>query len=570
MRTDRLSRLLGWLLALLLALSLSACGGPAAPAEPTPERPDVDSSASAPSTSETEAAPERLRGAVEVTGLSVRPNESVFGVCRDGDGAAVLLICWDEEASLWRDRLARLDPKTASVSEIVELESSDDLPGFSLLELTEEEIRLVDEESERCAAFDRSGRFLGLRDHPVMSRENLGRQNRLLSDDCFSKGREWAEFTRGDSGRLNRVVAFYDETDRVHILDEQLGMLTAIRGHRLLCSQVEDAGAQELTLVDLDAGLCLDRLRIPPSSDEEWVNMNGAVLSEDWALLSVSRDRHEQTEHSFLFWYPEKGNQTPADAEVLTEQFLTDSIERLRTELERAGMTLRLDEAPASDRTPTTGLAVFESTCETGASLFGQYWILRQLDEFVQKLPEGMIRELTTDLPGGEPSDLGSLHIYIVRNIPGDAAGFASSWTEPVLICFATEEFGRSHLAHEFMHIIDLRLNRYLDSKRRDLENEWWAMSPSFAYDTELSPEQSEAVDPYFVSWYARTGSNEDRAETFQCLFDSEEPAAEQWWYAGHEGVHAKAAWLIKMIRAAFPSVQATEHAFWEKLPDEG
>ena len=71
------------------------------------------------------------------------------------------------------------------------------------------------------------------------------------------------------------------------------------------------------------------------------------------------------------------------------------------------------------------------------------------------------------------------------------------------------------------------------------------------------------------MSWYARTDSAEDRAETFQQLFDSEEPVAEQWWYADKPGVQAKAAWLVENIRAAFPSVQAAERACWEKLPAE-
>ena len=43
----------------------------------------------------------------------------------------------------------------------------------------------------------------------------------------------------------------------------------------------------------------------------------------------------------------------------------------------------------------------------------------------------------------------------------------------------------------------------------------------------------------------------------------------ELWWYPDHPGVLAKARWLTQTIREAFPSVQAQERAWWEKLPAE-
>lgn len=565
--TSRMTRRAASLmLALLLLLSLSACSE--APEEAVDSQ-TQNTGASSPALQTESAQTAPRAGTLEVRNLTMLPNESVFGLCRDGDGAAVLLIRWDEPAQCWHDRLVLLDPQTASVSRVVELDPFVGEINASVLEVSEEEIRLVNPSEERCAAFDRSGRFLGLKDHPVMSPENLGWQNRLLNDNCFRKEQGFAEFNRGDSGSLNRVVAFYDETDRVHVLEEPYDMIRAVSGHRLLTLCIEE-DCQNLALLDLDEACCLDRLTLSPdrAAGEEWVNLNDAVLAEDWVLLSVSRDWPEETRPGLLFWYPESGKQTPLTGEVLTEQTLTDRIAVLGQKLEAEGMVLHLDEAPAKEQTPTTGLSVFESTCQTGASLFGQYWILTMLTDFVQKLPAGMIRELTTDLPGGEPSDLGSLHIYIVRNIPGDAAAFANAWMEPVMVCFATEEFGATHPAHEFMHILDLRLGLYLDSQRRDLEGEWWDLSPVYAYDSILTDEQYEAVEPYFVSAYARTNSTEDRAETFEAMFDTDVPAEEAWWYKDHPGVQKKAAWLAQTIRSAFPSVQATDRAWWETLPD--
>ncbi len=553
---------LGLVCLLLLVSVLLASGGRARP-EPLPE--SSEAVTTQPAATEPPAPPPVLAGAVEIAGLEMGPEESVFGLCRDGDSAAVMLSRWDEDAQVWRCRLAELDPKTASVTAVVELEPMGEGATFAWLELTETEIRFVDRDSERCAAFDRSGRFLGIQDHPVMDKAHLGWRNVLLSDGCFYKQARWAEISRSDSGSLNRVVAFYDEKDCVHVIGEPYDQIRDAAGHRLLTLRVGENNLQELALLDLDRGLCLDRLSLTPEQGEE---LGDALLGGDWALLCLTAQEPSNAKR-LLFWYPEAGRESPIETATLTERDLIDEISVLSEKLAQAGISLRLDEAPPAEQTPTTGLQVYESSCETGASLFGQYWILSELDHFVEKLPAGMVRELSQELPGGDGSEAEPLQLYIVRSIPGDAAAFANAWTEPPMLCFATEEFSPSHLAHEFMHVMDLRLSRWLETQRRDLENEWWALSPAYAYEEGLSQEQSDALEAYFVSWYARTNSNEDRADSFQMLFDSDEPLAEQWWYAEKPGVQAKLRWLTENIRAAFPSVQAVERAWWEKLPPE-
>ena len=547
---------LGLVCVLILVCVLPAPGGGA----PEPVPASAETADTVPATEP--PAPPEPAGLTEIAGLELLPQESVAGLCRDGDGAAVILIRWDFDAQVWRSRLVLLDPKTAAVKSEVALDPLGDIASFAAPELTDTALYFVDPEKECCAAFDRSGRFLGLRDHPVMDREHLGWRNVLLSDDCFYKTPKWAEFSRSDSGELNRAVAFYDEPDCIRLLGEPYDLIRDVDGHRMLTLRYGENGAGELALLDPDAALCLDRLTLEPGENAD------GLLGPDWVLLSLSPEGDRDDPPRLCFWYPDAEKRSPIQAERLTEQELNDCIDLLRQRLEAQGLFLCLDEAPAAEQTPTTGLPVYESRCETGASLFGQYWILTALDGFAQKLPAGMLRELTAE-PGSEPTESDGLRVYIVRSIPGDASAFANAWMEPTMICFATEEFSPAHLAHEFMHILDLRLSRDLAGRGRDLEGEWAALSPDWAYEPELSQAQSDELEPYFVSWYARTNSAEDRAETFQALFDSEEPVAEQWWYADKPGVRAKARWLTEAIRAAFPSVQAVEQAAWEKLPPE-
>ena len=535
----------------------------------TTEAPTVPVTAETPTAPAATEAPEpEPVGLVEVTDLEIGADESIFGLCcADGMGY-LMLQRWDQQAQTSRYRLLTLDPETASVVSETEL---CDVPldlGFYRMKVTEGEVLLIDETGERCAAFDLTGAFLGRRDYPVMSRENRGWQNRLLKDDCFWKDTDFASYNDLDDGELSHVVAFYDEQDRIHALLEPYEGLEAVAGHRVL---TQNYGEDSLTFVlcDLDAELRLGEAVLSASdvAGAQWVTSCGAAIGKDWVLLAGEWDAEmRRPRRRVLFWYPDPEAQRPLDQEIWTEERFNEGIAALKTELEALGMRFHLDEAPAPEQTPTMGLAVSESVCDTGASLFGQYRILSRLKTFTDKLPEGFIRELYSQMPDRD-TDRDGLHIFIVRNIPGDAAGFANAWTEPMMICFATEEFSDSHLAHEFMHIIDYRLNQYYASVHRDLENEWARLSPWWAYDSWLTEKQEEEVTGYFVSLYARTNSTEDRAETFQRLFDSEEPVEEALWYAENPGVQAKAAYLVKIIRAAFPSVQAVEQAWWEKLP---
>ena len=555
------------LLALCLVFPLRGAS-PASPAETETAAPPVTTEAPTVPTT-TEAPPPAPVGLVEVTGLELSEEDSFFGLYA-AEGMGYVLLCrWDAQAQVLRYRLAALDPATAAAVSVTALDPFPEALNPTDLAITGTELLLIDEYGERCAAFDRDGRFLGLRDYPTMGRENLGWQNRLLNDDCFRKEQTYASFTDGTGAEFSQLVAFYDETDRIHALKEPCDELSAAAGHRLLTRNHGEDGGLSCVLSDLDAALRLGEILLPPSdvAGARWVEPCGAAIGEDWVLLAAGWCGDTETRtFRVLFWYPDPAEEAPLEQEILDEPFFTERIAALKAELEALGLTLHLDEAPAPEQTPTTGLAVSESVCDVGASLFGQYRILAGLKAFADKLPAGFLRELYSGMPDSD-TDRDSLHVYLVRNIPGDASAFANAWMEPMMVCFAAEEYLPSQLPHEFMHLIDYRLNQYNARVGRDLENEWSRLSPWWAYDSWLTDKQQQEVEGYFVSLYARTNSTEDRAETFQALFDSEEPVSEQWWYAEHPGVQAKAAYLVKAIRAAFPSVQAVEAACWEKLP---
>lgn len=567
---NRPCSILSVIAALLACLLLAACGAEPGAPDPMPETETASDTASA---VDTEApAPARPTGLVEVSGLEPREGELLVCAVPDGEGAALLLQRWDQAAQRSCFRVCFLDPETAAVTASAELampegqELTELLPGISGLKTGPEELCLLDDYNERCAAFDRQGRFLALRDWPVQDPEHLGWQNGLLGSDVFWKDAGLAYHISQDGQET--ALGFYDEEDRIHLLEElPCDSFPASWGHRVLAVENQIEPPERLyALLDLDQGLILDRLRLPEQDEAgRWQNPCGQVLGPDWVLLALTESGEEEEFLKLLFWYPEQARPEPLAQRVLDSQSLGRELETLSSALEAQGLHILLDTAPPPELTPTTGLSEPESTCETGSSLYGQYLILRSLKNFADKLPQGFLRELYTDLPGADAPAWETLNIYVVREIPGDATAFANSWTDNLLICFATQEFEASHPAHEFMHIMDRRLEQQLWTQGRCLEEEWQALSPDFAYDGDLSPEQQEALEGYFVSWYAQTNGGEDRAETFQYLFDVGEPLATHWRYQDSPGVQAKAAWLVQALREAFPSVQAQEQVWWEQ-----
>lgn len=567
--------------ALLLAVLLTGCLTPERPVAPTGEPRQTGASAS-----ETGPVPELpTETALPVpeshpTGLirleNCQPEEGEYPVSAaiSGDHGILLLERWDENAKTVHRRLALIDGKTGASDGMLPLEDSA-LPSAVKLIPEQDRITLIDPAEQQAAVYDWKGRLEQLCDNPVADPDQPDRQNRI-ADASFWKEPYFSRFTdSSDPNRVINLLAFYDRDDAIYSISETFDNCLDCQDRKLLVVHALDGGKSlQCKLLDVDGGACTDTVTIsaePEWRDNVWLNASLGCLGENWSILLVERVRDAHTDFIPYLWYPSSDNQTPMETEVLTEEGLHTQVEQLCRELEDAyGVTFHLDEAPDPSLTPIVGLedsmAPGENLCETGASLVGQYRILRDLRQFFGVLPQGFIPELYSQMPGEEAWNRETLHIYLVRSIPGDSSAFANAWAENMTVCFATEEYARNQLPHEFMHLMDYRISQYMFQQDRNFETEWWDLSPDYAYDTDLTESQQEETAEYFVSSYARTNAQEDRAETFQNLFTCLEPLDEAWWYADRPHIQEKVRCLIRAIREAFPSVQAQDRAVWEKI----
>lgn len=180
------------------------------------------------------------------------------------------------------------------------------------------------------------------------------------------------------------------------------------------------------------------------------------------------------------------------------------------------------------------------------------------LKNFLQTLPDGMISELT---------DGGEVWFYMCRNITKSSealGGFASTVIDTPLVVVDSECRGEglmSTIAHEFAHIFNYRLTASALDK-------WAEFTPSDHYGeatVQYTPYGTNKNDVWFVSAYARTNEEEDRAETFAAMYI----------YANYgkltdvfeyENIFNKAALYAEILRECFSSCQNTENLYWEKV----
>lgn len=183
--------------------------------------------------------------------------------------------------------------------------------------------------------------------------------------------------------------------------------------------------------------------------------------------------------------------------------------------------------------------------------------VITMLESFLQTLPDGMINELT---------DGGEVWFYMCRSITksdGMIGGFAGTIIETPLVVVDSECRGEvlmSTIAHEFAHIFNYALTvSALDR--------WAEFTPSGYYgeaNLQYTPYGTGEDDVWFVSAYARTNEEEDRAETFASMYT----------YAcygkltdvfGYENVYNKAKLYAELLREAFSCCQNAKNLYWEQ-----
>lgn len=179
------------------------------------------------------------------------------------------------------------------------------------------------------------------------------------------------------------------------------------------------------------------------------------------------------------------------------------------------------------------------------------------VEDFLKTLPDGM----TSEIADGE-----EIWVFPCRNITKadeNLGGFASLLQTTPFVVVDSALRGEAFvavLAHEFAHIFNYKLSEFALEK-------WLSYTPDYYGDTgtDYTPYADDKSSVWFVTSYARTNDEEDRAETFAAMYT--------YAYCGkkadgfeYTNVLRKAKVYASLLRQTYKSCENAEYLYWEKL----
>lgn len=352
------------------------------------------------------------------------------------------------------------------------------------------------------------------------------------------------------------AMTFYDDESSVYLTED--GNIESVfdnEGRKLLAS-VNSSSSDKIcaAVYDYSANTYVSA-ETPSFTGYKDISMIEGELDGTYAFIVVeSHNEYGYFTSSFIWKYSAEEEAKPFKS---TKHNLK-SIKKLNNDCIAAikndyAINIHIDKAPSTYPTywdEETGKEY--GGVIKGANVFDTYVLLRDLMGYLSYFPKGFTREMKCF--GGKDH---SFDIYIDKEIIGASAAYANRY-DGFLICFATDEFCAEYIPHEFLHLIDARIDDYFTKNNKNYETEWDKLNPrNFFYY-----ENQDYQPKFFVTLYAMSDAREDRADTFEYLFeayDSNEHPFTQ------NAVRKKSIYLSQIIREVYPSVRKVPFASWEK-----
>ena len=330
---------------------------------------------------------------------------------------------------------------------------------------------------------------------------------------------------------------------------------------RVLC----EVDRKTLAVYDLEQGTAVRR----PTA-----GISNAVLCGDLVAY-----QEIETPGRVFLWNPPPSSAEQDAVQIWTPGQLTAEAERMAEAVTvRSGMSVFWGEA-GTDYNHGFGTSYVSEAVTDPLTV---YLGLEQLMLLVEEYPEGIFQEMCTE--AFQP-----IEVYLCGPIRGnqygtDPVGFTSFTGKAQIVVLdlgATYDPDalRSTMAHEFMHVMENRIDQLGWEKGIDYLTYWMSFIPDpalyfynhFDYmDYQRNPSDYTAgssrpvEEVLFLDAYSRTNPMEDRARILEFLYSGEKSSYASNLQAGV--LSEKAQYLCAVIRACFPSCQIEGKLPWETL----
>ena len=412
------------------------------------------------------------------------------------------------------------------------------------------QILVYDEGNEKAVTYDLSLNETGTVDYPYVDYYENAPESSFFND-TFAYEENYAYCYEGDS----YFLLFYDNLENVYVFDGIDETIYEIDGKKLFTveskySESNDSWSTTLHVKDLENKLCINSQALESVPSGIFTDVLVTAFSDKYVCF-VNRISNDITGGSvsipYIWKYTEAPSNEAIDVKSLTEESMLEENERIIDSIEgKYGVNIFVNKEPQ-----------FGYDVDLTASALQVNHVLTNLEECLDLFPNNFVKEVYKDA-----EYVKGLNIHIVENIDG-AGAFANDFFEYYEICFGCRSFSRSVVFHEFMHLIDNRIQTYYDDNNMDFYAEWCALNPEgFDYY-----EDNDMDEEHFISYYAMTNVEEDLADTFQAMFEAYENDGDHR-FKEYENVNKKAALICEAIRKAFPCMANANDVCWEKYAE--
>ncbi|MCH5316153.1 MAG: hypothetical protein J1E81_09580 [Eubacterium sp.] len=414
---------------------------------------------------------------------------------------------------------------------------------------SENEIIIFDESSEKGITYDLSLNKTGETEYSPKVSYDSAEKSELITDR-FTYEDTYASSREGD----NFYFVSYSNVEEVYVFNDFDKDFLDVNDKKLLLSETEYSEKSRTSTItvsveDYENALCLNKITLDKTLKGYYSQITVSSVSDKYACFveCISNEiTGGQKFIPFLWKYTENSVNEKTDVKKMTKNDFNTENSRLIDEIKgKYGIDVKVnEEAQFTDH-----------NADYDATPLEVNFVLFTLNDALSLFPENFIKEVY-DL-----EYINGLTIYIVSSIEG-AGAYAVDFIDPLEIVFSSSSFSESIVFHEFMHLIDNRIENYYEEHNMSFRDMWCELNPKdFEY---YGDNDYEHDGEYFVSHYAMTNVEEDLADTFQTMYSVYETD-----YADdiieHEHTKKKADLLCEAIRKAFPSMKNTQDVCWEK-----
>ena len=439
-------------------------------------------------------------------------------------------------------------------------------------------ILVFDEYNKKCINYSSDLKEEGeVKAYDFTESDTLAKKNKNTGDSFSVYDSFCYDYTEFYSDNRVNAYAFYGDDKNLYFANNEAFSPSSGYDKRVLGSMIKtgESAQAEIRIYDFSSSAIVNSVKTPYLGENKTAYLNSSAIKQDSAFVSVEfgdsydeqAEEVEYSNHFFIWNYALDEKNIPFECERLTKEDIEAKNKEKCSDIKNAyGIDVHINEPNEETKNNDEVYAL-----ELKASPYKVYVTLVGIESFFGKLPEGFVRETYS---GIEHIETAGFDIFIGSDIAGFPSAYANIWGERFQISLETSSFNVSTFSHEFMHIIDARLEDLYWEEGLDMK--WCEFNPDgFEYlgYQDMGAEGWEDMDfsKYendFATSYGMSAATEDRADTFASLFDygaGDYTEPQPYWYKPGTAAAKKADFLCEAIRKAYPCMKNAELQPWEK-----